>query len=643
MVLWAEHDGGYDADTWYWGALLLLALTAGVTVGRGVSGMRISRRSGVALGAFSLYVGWSYLSITWAHVPGTALAGSNRALLYLLMFALMSTIPWTPKGAQIALVAFALGVGAIGIVILLKLASADQIGQLVVDGRLEAPTGYFNGSAALFTIGALVATALASRRELPGLLRGVLVAAASAGLELAVIAQSRGWLFTLPLVLIVTIAVVPDRLRFGLTAILPTAAAVIPVHRLVSVYGNGDPAALTRAAQSAGRAALILCTAMLVLGTVVAWIEGVRRPPELSPRRRRQIGIAAVTIALAAALVGGSVATHGDPIGFVETQWQGFSHPTNAAPKGSHFATVGSGRYDFWRVALDAFLAHPIGGLGQDNFDNYYLLHRRTNEEPAWTHSLELRLLAHTGLVGFGLFAAFLAAALPLALRARRRGDPLGRAMAGIALLPLIVWLIHGSLDWFWELPALAGPALGFLGLACSLGVAGDPRQTTSVTGSRRPRLRRVAIGAATLAFGAATVVLGFSYLSVREVSMASDARFSDPAAALHDLTLAAKLDPLNSDPGRLGGVIALQNGDYRTAASRFAQAIERGSGDWLSWLGAGLAASAQGQRARAHRDFRVAYTINSQQPAVSQALARVYDQNPLTSAQAFKLLVLVQ
>ena len=28
LILWAAHDGGYDEDTWYWGALILLALLA---------------------------------------------------------------------------------------------------------------------------------------------------------------------------------------------------------------------------------------------------------------------------------------------------------------------------------------------------------------------------------------------------------------------------------------------------------------------------------------------------------------------------------------------------------------------------------------------------------------------------------------
>lgn len=641
MVLWAEHDGGYDAETWYWGALLLLALTAGITVRRGLKRTMTSRRSRVALGAFGLYVAWSYLSITWAHAPGTALEGSNRALLYLIVFALMATLPWTPKGAQIALVAFSLGVGAIGLVILLRLGSADRVGQLIIDGRLEAPTGYFNSSPALFTMSSLVAIALASRRELPGLLRGVLIAVASSGLQLALMAQSRGWLFTLPLVLLVTIVLAPDRLRFGLTAILPTVAALIPVHRLVTVFASGDPAALNRAAQSAGRESLILCVVMLVVGTLIAWIEGLRRPPDLSPTRRRQIGTAAVVLVLAAGLVGGSVATHGDPIGFVKTQWQGFSHPSTSNATGSHFATVGSGRYDFWRVAMDAFLAHPIGGLGQDNFDAYYLLHRRTDEEPAWTHSLEMRLLAHTGIVGFGLFAVFLVAALAGAWRVRRRGDPLGHVVAGIALLPLTVWLIHGSVDWLWEIPALTGPALGFLGVACALDRVAD----ASPSGSRarpQPVLRGVAMLAGLLSLAACVVVLGFSYLSVREVSLASDARYSDPSGALHDLTAGASLNPLNADPGRLAGAIALQNGEYLTAEARFRQAIDRGSGDWLSWLGTGLAASELGQRRLAHHDFQVSYSINSQQTAVRQALARVYTKNPLTSAQAFNLLVLV-
>jgi hypothetical protein len=63
----------------------------------------------------------------------------------------------------------------------------------------------------------------------------------------------------------------------------------------------------------------------------------------------------------------------------------------------------------------------------------------------------------------------------------------------------------------------------------------------------------------------------------------------------------------------------------------------------WFAWLGAGLAASALGDRAQARHDFQVAESINSTAPAIRHALARVNGRRPLTPAEAFSLLVTVQ
>ncbi|MGH2886922.1 MAG: hypothetical protein ACRDPA_30225, partial [Solirubrobacteraceae bacterium] len=63
MLVWAVHDGGYDADTWYWGALVMLALLAAAMIGRGLRSVAISRPARIALIAFAVYVAWSYLSI----------------------------------------------------------------------------------------------------------------------------------------------------------------------------------------------------------------------------------------------------------------------------------------------------------------------------------------------------------------------------------------------------------------------------------------------------------------------------------------------------------------------------------------------------------------------------------------------------
>jgi hypothetical protein len=529
---------------------------------------------------------------------------------------------------------------------LLRLASADQVGSLLSDGRLSAPTGYFNSTAALFTIGALTATALASRRELPGLLRGVLIGMACADLQLSVLPQSRGWLFTLPLVLLVAVIVAPERLRFVAAALFPAIATLLPVHKLIAVFGASSSSALDHAARSAGRESLVLCTVMLVLATLVAWTEKLVPARSLSRRGRLGLGAGLTVLVLAGGTAGAIAATHGDPISFVKRQWQGFSNQTTAAAHGSYFATVGSGRYDFWRVALDALAAHPVGGLGQDNFADYYVVRRHTKEEPQWVHSFELRLLASTGIVGLALFTVFMVAAIAAALGARRRGNALARAAAGIALLPLAVWLIHGSVDWFWEVPALSGPALGFLGLAGALGSVGDRQAGQGGAEPRSEPRRRIgsasARAVATLGFVAAVAVLAFPYLSVRETSLGSDTSLHDPAAALRDLARAAKLNPLNAAPGRLAGAIALQTGDFKVAEQRFDQATSREPGGWFSWLGAGLAASALGDPSTASRDFLVARSINSLQPAVTEAVARVHSRHPLTTDEAFRMLVVV-
>jgi O-antigen ligase len=652
MLVWAVHDGGYDADTWYWGALLSLALLALVMIWPGRES-RYTRLSRAAIACLALYVAWSYLSITWAQSPGDALQGSNRALLYLIVFALLARLPWTPQAAVFALLVFAVGVGAIAIVLLVRLGSADHVGVLFVYGRLAAPTGYENATAGLFTIQALVSIALATRRELPGPLRGLLLALATAGLQLAVVDQSRGWLFTLPLVAIVVIVVVADRLRFTAAAVIPVVATLIPVKRLLHVYDayTSPGVSLNHASARAGQASLLLCAGVFVFATLLAWGDQLVRPPTLSRAARRLIGALVAAVAVAGGCGGALVVTRGHPFSFIAREWHGFTHQVTLSSS-SHFTDVGSGRYDVWRVALDAVIAHPIGGLGQDNFADYFVTRRHITEELMWTHSLELRLLAHTGFVGFALFTAFMVLALLAAARGRRRGPPLARAVAGAALLPLVVWLIHGSIDWFWEMPALSGPALGFLGLAVALGGApahGPTEFSTdevSAAGIRRslPAIARPAgIAAGGAALVAAAVVLAFPYLSVREVSIASDARAGNPTAALRELATAARLNPLSADPGRLAGTIALQTGRLSIARGRFTQSIAREPGGWFAWLGAGLAESEMGHRGAARHDFRVAEAINSVQPAVRQALARVRSTHPLTSAEAFRLLVVIQ
>ncbi|MHB1835258.1 MAG: O-antigen ligase family protein [Solirubrobacteraceae bacterium] len=663
MLVWEVRDGGYDPQTWYWGAIVMLALAGAVALWRRPA-RSLGRSARITLVSFGAYVGWCYASIAWAQSPGDALAGANQALLYLLVYAVMINLPWTAPSALAALVAYATGVGVTAIVLLFRLASGDRVAALVVVGRLAAPTGYFNSTAALFTIGALTAIALAARRELPGLLRGLLLALACGDLQLALIVQSRGWLFTLPLVAVAAIALVTDRLRVVAATLIPVAGTVAIVHRLLAVFGTAvsGPTALTQAAERAARPALLICAGALVLGTLLAWADVLRRGRSLGRRPQRALGVLLAVVAVAGVGVTASYVSHGHPIRFVVREWNGFSHEQTTNSSVSHFLDVGSGRYDFWRSSLDAFRANPIGGLGEGNFYFWYLRHRRTSEEPTSPHSLELSLLSETGIVGFLLFLGFFIGALRLAVRARRSpGGPAAAAAASIAILPAAVWLIHGSVDWFWEIPALSGPALGFLGVAGALGVAqapallpsstrDDPRapipplriSSTPAANARWMTLRRRAAAAAgALALVAAVIVLGAPYLAVREQSLGSSAvAAGNSQAALADFRRASDLNPLWSLPGRLAGVVALEIGEPTAARRWFEQSIQREPGGWFAWLGAGLSASAQGQTAQARRYLQTAYTIDSTQPVIQQALAKVGSAHPLTISEALRLLV---
>ncbi len=650
MVIWAEHDGGYDDDTWYWGALVLLVLVVVSSI-RLAPVRRMSRPARWSIALFGAYAIWSYLSIAWAGSPGDALEGSNRTLLYLLIFGLFAVLPWTAGWALVALALYSLAIGVLGVDVLYRLSGDRDLAALMIEGRVSALTGYFNATACLFTMATLLATTLATRREIPSVVRAVLLGLATASLQVAVAGQSRGWLFTLPFVAALTVLVVRNRFRFGVAVLIPLGGTLLNIHRLLGIYtaSNKSLAALEQAARSAGHTGLIIAAAAAVAGLAFAWLDDSTPDAVGSRRQRRVLGIAVIVVIIAVAAIGANIATHGHPGHFISRQWNGLTHGETGTHQTTNFAAVGSGRWDFWRVALDAFSSHPIGGLGQDNFADYYLLHRQTAENPAYTHSLELRLLASTGIVGFLLFAGFLIAALSAAAIAIRRfghgqrSARLGRAVAAAALLPLIVWLLHGSVDWFWEFPALSGPALGFLGMAVALSqrqptpddAASAPiepvRRRTRVETHTRRRIRRTAIGAViVVAIAAATLTLTVPYIAVREVSSADNIQTSNPAKALGDLKLASQLNPLWSQPGRLAGTIALETGREEQAASWFREATKREPGGWYGWFGLGLAQSALGHIPQARHALRVALSIDRSQPTIEQVLHAVASPVPI-------------
>jgi len=170
LLWWCQHDGGYAPRDWLPGGLLIAGLLAVTVLGLGASARVPSKAVLVALGAFAAYTVWSFLSITWANDPGRALQGSERTLVYLLAFTLVCLLPWTTRTATWALLAWIAGITVLGGVALADAITGDPTPSFAGD-RFADPLAYYNADAALWSMAALPAVVLASRRETPPALR----------------------------------------------------------------------------------------------------------------------------------------------------------------------------------------------------------------------------------------------------------------------------------------------------------------------------------------------------------------------------------------------------------------------------------------------------------------------------------------
>ncbi len=496
---------------------------------------------------------------------------------------------------------------------------------------------------------AVPALALSARREMRAELRPLLLASATLLLGLAVLGQSRGWLYTLPLVLLGALVLSPDRLKlvvFGAAALCEVGIAAPDLLAVKSAGEGLDPASAERAMRpvlDGAMTTLVATTAgAFVAGIALVYAEHVLRDRIVLGRRaRRTLGAVLAVVVVAGGAGAVLVKTHGDPLGRVSSAWTQFTDAGSEVDAGeSHLASLGSTRYDFWRVALDVWRDHPLLGIGQDNYADAYARRRHNAfEEPRWTHSLPLRLLAHTGAVGAVLFVVFLGAVAVAAAGAWRRARGLAmRAAVGAALLPGVVWIVHGSVDWLWEFPALSGAALALAGAAVALGRPGaeepvlagtepeaaaglEPRAAPHVRPARRQRAIVAGAIAAVLA-GAAIMVP--SLVSDSEVSEAALHWRADPARALQRLELARALNPLAARPWLVEGQVQADRGHLPRARLAFARATEQQPDAWYPRFAAGLLASEAGDGAAARRWLRSAQERNPLDPLVADALRRL-------------------
>ncbi|MDP8967828.1 MAG: hypothetical protein M3N04_04440, partial [Actinomycetota bacterium] len=272
FIWWTSQAGGYFARDWMAGTLLLVVVGASALIGLRREIALPGRAAAVALVAFGAYVAWSFLSISWAGAPADALEGSQRALAYLVCFAIFVLLPWTPRALLACVLGFAGTMTVLAAITLGGLTGGAPLAERFVDGSLLGPAGYHNASAALFAMAALPALMLAPQRELPAWLRALLLAAAVLLLGVAGLGQSRGLLLTAPVVAVAALLLVPDRLRFALftAPVLAALAIAAPDVLAVGRAGAGLPADAAEPAILPLVEAAVTKLVLVTAGTLVA-------------------------------------------------------------------------------------------------------------------------------------------------------------------------------------------------------------------------------------------------------------------------------------------------------------------------------------------------------------------------------------
>jgi tetratricopeptide (TPR) repeat protein len=627
FLLWAAVDGGYPPTLANPGGIALVCLLA-LLLATSPRLLRTLPRSGLAalglLGAFAL---WSFLSIAWAADEGEAWDAANRTLVYLAVYGVFLLWPWRGRQAAILLGAFSLGVAAVAAVTFVRALRAEDPGTFFIGGRYSEPVGYINADCALFLLAFWPAVFLASRRETPWWLRGLFLATAGFLLEQAVLPQSRGSLFVFPAVVGLYLLLVPGRTRSVLALAPPLAAAYLLRDPLLDVYSAARGDTLPEALGALEEPLLGSAVALLALGTVYGLVDRLAPlPRDLARLGSWLLGLLVGLAALVTAVV--LLAVYGNPVTRAQDAWDEFSAGQQFEEGSSYFgANLGSNRYDFWRVALGEFRDAPLVGIGAGNFAGPYLRERESPEEPLYPHSLPVMVLSQTGLVGALCFGGFLVAALLCAWQGRRWRSPYGNALAAAAVVTFAYFALHASIDWFWEFPALAGPALAALGLAGGLE---RPAARAVERAQGWSRLRVTAAALSTLALMVAVASLALPWLSAREVEQAADVWRARPDEARASLDRARALNPLSARPDLVAGAIAMREEDYGRAEDAFERALERNGEDWYAELELAIVAALEGRDADALAHLDRAEELNPGEEAIPLVREGVTSGDPV-------------
>ena len=150
-------------------------------------------------------------------------------------------------------------------------------------------------------------------------------------------------------------------------------------------------------------------------------------------------------------------------------------------------------RWQLWSEAVNNWKINPIKGTGAQSFPITHLMNREKGvvfcKQP---HGLPYRLLSELGLIAFAVMGAFIVVSISIStLTIHKIKDRWQRGLASAILASTVIYLIHTSYDWDWNILAVTMPYFLFTGMLVGwYGSLKGDRKSTRLNSSHIPLSR---------------------------------------------------------------------------------------------------------------------------------------------------------
>ncbi len=346
------------------------------------------------------------------------------------------------------------------------------IDNLEDSSRIAVPMGYANATGLLMALAYPLSLYIASSRRYNPFVRIFMVASTLILGICLFFTASRGATLALAIGLLIYFAASPLRLRSFGVFILSFPPAI-----LIALWASGQDAmvksevdmSLRLAAAAELRLYLGFSILLVTLIFIIALFAGKRI--RFSKFVTRLTGSVALVSVISAIFMAIALFVSAQPSlgGWARQTYHDFTvgAPSQTAGVGRLIVLSSSGRWPLWEEAMANWEDNPVKGTGAQSFPVVHLMRRESGAIfVKQAHGLGFSLLAELGLVGFLLMATFITMSLTyaalLVCKLRDRWDK-GSAAAIVSLL--VIYLIHSSYDWDWNMFALTLPYFFFTGI----------------------------------------------------------------------------------------------------------------------------------------------------------------------------------